>query len=90
MSDRLSRQKPSSMAEAVGNSFDGHQSACRVCSEEVKLLLSPQQVQSAITALKARQETHGRVYFYDTPALDLLSKGHNPLFQGIAQSLILP
>jgi hypothetical protein len=49
--------------------------AQETCSEEVKLLLSPAQVQTAITALKARQETHGRVYFYDTPALDLLSKG---------------
>jgi hypothetical protein len=49
--------------------------AQKPCSAEVKLLLSPPQVQSAITALKARQETHGRVYFYDTPALDLLSKG---------------
>jgi hypothetical protein len=49
--------------------------AQETCSEEVKLLLSPAQVQAAITALKARQETHGRVYFYDTPALDLLSKG---------------
>jgi len=45
------------------------------CSEEVKLLLSPTQVQTAILALQARGETHGRVYFYDTPALDLLSKG---------------
>jgi hypothetical protein len=49
--------------------------AQKQCSEEVKLLLSPSQVQSAITALNAHQETHGRVYFYDTPALDLLSKG---------------
>jgi hypothetical protein len=49
--------------------------AQKPCSAEVKLLLSPPQVQSAITALNARQETHGRVYFYDTPALDLLSKG---------------
>jgi hypothetical protein len=49
--------------------------AQKICSEEVKLLLSPPQVQSAITALKARRETYGRVYFYDTPALDLLSKG---------------
>jgi hypothetical protein len=49
--------------------------AQETCGEEVKLLLSPAQVQAAITALKARQETHGRVYFYDTPALDLLSKG---------------
>jgi hypothetical protein len=45
------------------------------CSEEVKLLLSPAQVQTAVTALGARHETHGRVYFYDTSALDLLSKG---------------
>jgi hypothetical protein len=49
--------------------------AQKPCSAEVKLLLSPPQLQSAITALKARQETHGHVYFYDTPALDLLSKG---------------
>ncbi len=45
------------------------------CSEEVKLLLSPTQVQAAILALQARGETRGRVYFYDTAALDLLSKG---------------
>jgi hypothetical protein len=49
--------------------------AQETCSQEVKLLLSPAQAQAAITALNARQETHGRVYFYDTPALDLLSKG---------------
>src|SRR5258707_8246 len=45
------------------------------CSEEVKLVLSPAQVQSAIPALHAAGETHGRIYFYDTPGLDLLSKG---------------
>jgi CYTH domain len=45
------------------------------CSEEVKLLLSPKQLQPAILVLQARKETHGRVYFYDTPALDLLSQG---------------
>jgi hypothetical protein len=45
------------------------------CSEEVKLLLSPTQVQAAVLNLQARGETHGRVYFYDTAALDLLSKG---------------
>ena len=49
--------------------------AQKPCSAEVKVLLSPRQVQSAVTALEARQETHGRVYFYDTPALDLLAKG---------------
>jgi hypothetical protein len=45
------------------------------CDEEVKLLLSPTQVQAAIAALQARGETHGRIYFYDTPGLDLLAKG---------------
>jgi hypothetical protein len=45
------------------------------CTEEVKLLLSPTQVQAAILALHPHKDTHGRVYFYDTPALDLLSKG---------------
>ena len=45
------------------------------CSEEVKLLLSPIQLQAAISALAVRGGTHGHIYFYDTPALDLLSKG---------------
>jgi hypothetical protein len=45
------------------------------CTEEVKLLLSPTQVQAAILAFHPHKDTHGRVYFYDTPALDLLSKG---------------
>jgi hypothetical protein len=45
------------------------------CDEEVKLLLVPAEVKVAIPALQARGETHGRVYFYDTPALDLLSNG---------------
>ena len=54
--------------------------AQETCSEEVKLLLSSPQVQSAITALNARQETHGRVYFYDTLALDLTLEGRDPSF----------
>jgi hypothetical protein len=45
------------------------------CAEEVKLLLSPTQLQAAISDLGARGETHSRVYFYDTPRLDLLAKG---------------
>jgi hypothetical protein len=45
------------------------------CSEEVKLLLLPTQVQAAIPALAARGETRGRVDFYDTPGLDLLAQG---------------
>jgi hypothetical protein len=49
--------------------------AQETCDEEVKLLLSPTQVQAAIPSLQARGEVGGRVYFYDTPALDLLAKG---------------
>jgi hypothetical protein len=45
------------------------------CNEEVKLLLSPTQVQAAILALQAWRETHGRIYFYDTQSLALLTKG---------------
>ena len=45
------------------------------CAEEVKLLLSPTQVQAAIPDLRAWGETHSRVYFYDVPGLDLLAKG---------------
>ena len=57
-------------------SLHGHET----CDEEVKLLLSPTQVQAAIPTLQARGETQGRIYlvthqFYDTPGLDLLAKG---------------
>jgi hypothetical protein len=45
------------------------------CAEEVKLLLSPTQVQAAILYLRARGETHSRIYFYDVPGLDLLANG---------------
>jgi hypothetical protein len=45
------------------------------CSEEVKLLLAPAQLQTVIPALQATGKTQGHIYFYDTPNLDLLSKG---------------
>ena len=45
------------------------------CAVEVKLLLSPQGTSTAITSLKMKKETAGEVYFFDTDALDLLSKG---------------
>jgi hypothetical protein len=45
------------------------------CDEEVKLMLSPSQVKAAVAALGVRQEVDGRIYFYDTPRLDLLSNG---------------
>jgi hypothetical protein len=45
------------------------------CDEEVKLLLVPTQVQAAVSVLQASAEARGRVYFYDTPDLGLLSKG---------------
>jgi hypothetical protein len=45
------------------------------CNSEVKLLLVPTQVEAAIPLLHAARELRSRIYFYDTPALDLLSKG---------------
>jgi hypothetical protein len=49
--------------------------ASDTCGEEVKLLLSPSQVQSAVTSLNAAKQAHSQIYFYDTPQLDLLAKG---------------
>ncbi len=40
-----------------------------------EFFLSPTQLQAAIPDLRARGETHSRVYFYDVPGLDLLAKG---------------
>ena len=45
------------------------------CNVEVKLLLSPTETEAAVAALRATKETSGRVYFFDTSALDLLSQG---------------
>jgi hypothetical protein len=49
--------------------------ASESCGEEVKLLLSPAQVRSAVASLNATKEKHTEIYFYDTPHLDLLAKG---------------
>ena len=45
------------------------------CGAEVKLLLSPAETQTAIAAFGGKKETAGRVFFFDTAALDLLSQG---------------
>ena len=45
------------------------------CNVEVKLLLSPMQAQAAVTSLNFEKEAAGRVYFFDTGALGLLSQG---------------
>jgi len=45
------------------------------CNVEVKLLLSANETQAVVAALGARKETKGRVYFYDTDALELLAQG---------------
>ena len=45
------------------------------CDVEVKLLLSPTETQAAVAALGATKGTPGRVYFFDTDTLDLLSQG---------------
>ena len=45
------------------------------CSVELKLLLLPKDTRSVIAALNLNKEQSGRVYFFDTPTLDLLSQG---------------
>lgn len=45
------------------------------CNIEAKLLLVPAQVQAAISSLHATRQLRTRIFFYDTPGLDLLSKG---------------
>ncbi len=45
------------------------------CAVEVKLLLLPGEAPATIASLKLKKETTGEVYFFDTEALDLLSKG---------------
>lgn len=45
------------------------------CSVEVKLLLSPLTTQTVIASLGFKDEAAGRVYFFDTDALDLLMQG---------------
>lgn len=58
------------------------------CNVEVKLLLSPTEPAAAVAALGAKKETAGRVYFFDTDALNLLSQGAIVrLRQGVASDL---
>jgi hypothetical protein len=45
------------------------------CNAEVKLLLPSNEILSAITSFNAKKGKPGRVYFFDTNALDLLSQG---------------
>jgi hypothetical protein len=45
------------------------------CNVEIKLLLSPAETQAAVASLNFEKETTGRVYFFDTSALDLLAQG---------------
>ena len=47
------------------------------CNVEIKVLLSQTETQAAVAALGAKRETAGRVYFFDTNSLDLLSPGSN-------------
>jgi hypothetical protein len=45
------------------------------CGVEVKILLLPAEIEAAKVALNVKKETAGRVYFFDTDRLDLLSEG---------------
>jgi hypothetical protein len=49
--------------------------AQEACPVEVKLLLSPPTIQTVIASLDFKKQTAGRVYFFDTQALDLLNRG---------------
>lgn len=67
--------RPHSLVLLIAASLSPVLWAQESCNSEVKLLLVPSQVQAAMTSLNATKESHGQVYFYDTPALDLLSQG---------------
>jgi hypothetical protein len=45
------------------------------CPVEIKLLLSPPTIQTVIESLRFENETRGRVYLFDTDALDLKTQG---------------
>ena len=45
------------------------------CPVEVKLLLSPPTIQTAITSLSFEKQTRKRIYFFDTDALELFKQG---------------
>jgi hypothetical protein len=45
------------------------------CPVEVKLLLSPTMAQTVVSSLGLGEKSLGRVYFFDTNALDLLRQG---------------
>jgi hypothetical protein len=45
------------------------------CPVEVKLLLSSRSIQAVVASFGFEKETAGRVYFFDTEALDLLKQG---------------
>jgi hypothetical protein len=45
------------------------------CSAEVKVLLSPQMVQTVIRNLQFDNEVTGQLYYFDTDQLDLLKQG---------------
>src|SRR5271154_5993266 len=45
------------------------------CNIEVKLLLLPAETQAAVGALGGTKGRPGRIYFFDTDKLDLLSQG---------------
>jgi hypothetical protein len=49
--------------------------AQETCGVEVKILLLPAEIEAAKVALNVKKETEGRVYFFDTDGLDLLSDG---------------
>ena len=56
-------------------SSSSYSHGAQACSGEVKVLLSPETVETVITSLKVGKESGGRVYFFDTEKLELLKRG---------------
>jgi hypothetical protein len=79
VSHMLRQPKPSSLClyflSCAMFLFSSGSHAQENCDVEVKLLLSPAQTQSAVAELSGSKEKLGRVYFFDTDSLDLLSQG---------------
>jgi hypothetical protein len=55
--------------------FSGSFAAQEQCGIEAKLLLSPEQIPTIVAKLRARRESSGEIYFFDTEKREFLSQG---------------
>ena len=52
-----------------------NRTAADKCGAEIKLLLVPAEIQSAVKAFRAGSPTNGHIYLFDTETLELFSRG---------------